>query len=159
MMTKSLLACTLLFSSLLAGTEAAQAQDRSATELRTLSPDELGVIKVLTAQERAWNNGDLTAFASGYKDSPDTIFIGNQVSHGFAQMLDDYRRNYPNKEAMGTLSFSELEPHILDEHFAVVLGKYHIDRSKKGGGAAGGVFSLVLEKTPKGWKIIVDHTT
>jgi ketosteroid isomerase-like protein len=60
---------------------------------------------------------------------------------------------------MGTLSFSELEPHILDEHFAIVLGHYRLDRSKKAGGNAEGVFSLVLEKTRDGWKIIVDHTT
>ena len=47
----------------------------------------------------------------------------------------------------------------LDEHYAVVLGHYHLDRSKKGGGNADGFFSLVLEKTDAGWKIIVDHTT
>ena len=59
---------------------------------------------------------------------------------------------------MGTLAFSDLEPHILDEHFAIALGKYHLTRSKKGGGDADGLFSLVLEKTPAGWKIILDHT-
>ena len=60
---------------------------------------------------------------------------------------------------MGTLAYSELEVHTLDENFAVVIGKYHVDRSKKEGGSADGMFSLIFEKTDKGWKIIIDHTT
>ena len=128
-------------------------------QLRTMSHDELSIVKVLNAQESAWNRGDIEGFATGYKNSPDTIFIGSQVSHGYAQMLNDYKRNYPNREAMGTLAFSELEAHLLDEHFAVVIGRYHVDRSKKAGGNAEGTFSLVFEKTDAGWKIVVDHTT
>lgn len=137
----------------------AQNPDKGPDQLRTLSREELDVIKVLTAQERDWNRGDLDGYAKGYKDSPDTLFVGRQISRGFQQMLIDYHGNYPTREAMGTLSFSELEPHVLDEHFVVVVGKYHLERSKKVGGSADGVFSLVMEKTEKGWKIIVDHTT
>jgi ketosteroid isomerase-like protein len=133
--------------------------DTQLDQLRTLSRDELDVVKVLTAQERAWNRGDIDAFLSAYKNSPDLVFIGRQVSKGFAQLQTDYKHNYPNKDAMGTLSFSELEPHLLDERFAFVIGHYRVDRSKKAGGPAEGIFSLVFEKTDKGWKIIVDHTT
>jgi ketosteroid isomerase-like protein len=60
---------------------------------------------------------------------------------------------------MGTLTFSELEVHPMNEKFAVCIGKYHLDRAKKLGGATEGIFSLVLEKTDQGWKIVVDHTT
>jgi ketosteroid isomerase-like protein len=133
--------------------------DTQLDQLRTLSRDELDVVKVLTAQERAWNRGDIDVFLSAYKNSPDLVFIGRQVSKGFAQLQTDYKHNYPNKDAMGTLSFSELEPHLLDERFAFVIGHYRVDRSKKAGGPAEGIFSLVFEKTDKGWKIIVDHTT
>jgi ketosteroid isomerase-like protein len=49
--------------------------------------------------------------------------------------------------------------HPLSDTFAVCLGKYHLDRSKREGGPADGMFSLVLEKTDQGWKIVVDHTT
>lgn len=38
--------------------------------LHTATRQELNIIKVLIAQENAWNKGDLTAFASGFKDSP-----------------------------------------------------------------------------------------
>ena len=128
-------------------------------QLKTLSRAELDVVKVLTKQERAWNQGNLEEFASGYKRSPETVFIGEHVSRGFDQMLLEYKKNYPTKQAMGTLSFTDLDPKILDEHYAVVIGKYHLDRDKKSGGAADGIFSLVFEKTDEGWKIIVDHTT
>ncbi|HEU4636978.1 MAG TPA: nuclear transport factor 2 family protein [Edaphobacter sp.] len=127
--------------------------------LSTVPQQQLDVIKVLLAQEEAWNRGDLEAFAQTYKDSPDTVLISGAVNHGFAGLLDAYRKNYPDRAAMGTLSFSELEVHPLDERFAVVVGRYSLERSKKDGGNAQGVFSLVLEKTEKGWKIIVDHTT
>ena len=73
-------------------------------------------------------------------------------------MVADYKHGYPNKDAMGTLAYSGLEPHILDERFAVVVGHFRIERSKKNGGTADGLFSLVLEKTKEGWKIIVDNT-
>ena len=155
-----ILSLVVMFATLgLPGIGHAQVETRPPDQLRTLSRDELDVIKVLTTQEKAWNRGDLEAFASGYKDSPDLIFIGHQVSRGYGQMVLDYRKNYPNREAMGTLSFSEIEPRVLDEHYAIVIGHYRVERSKKAGGAAEGIFSLVFEKTEKGWKIIVDHTT
>jgi len=127
--------------------------------LHTATRDELDIVKVILAQEKAWNKGDLDGYAKGYKDSPDTLFIGRQVSKGYAQMLLDYHRNYPTQASMGTLGFSELEVHPLSDTFAVCIGKYHLDRSKKEGGPADGLFSLIFEKTDQGWKIVVDHTT
>lgn len=129
------------------------------TPLTTVPQAQLDVIKVLIAQEAAWNRGDLVGFAESYKDSTDTLFITNIVNRGFAGMVDSYKRDYPTRASMGTLGFSELEAHLLDERFAVVIGRYTLERSKKEGGNATGLFSLVLEKTDKGWKIIVDHTT
>jgi ketosteroid isomerase-like protein len=60
---------------------------------------------------------------------------------------------------MGVLTFSNVEVHPLDAHFATVIGKFHLERTSAGGGNAGGFYSLVLEKTTAGWKIVLDHTT
>jgi ketosteroid isomerase-like protein len=127
--------------------------------LHTASQQELDIVKVLLAQEGAWNRGDIEGFARGYKDSPDTIFLSRQLSRGYAGLIEQYHHDYPTKAAMGTLAFSDLEVRPLDDHFAVCLGKYELDRSKKEGGHAEGLFSLIFEKTDKGWKIIIDHTT
>jgi ketosteroid isomerase-like protein len=151
-------AACALFVLLLAAGSHATAQDAD-NPLHTATRQELDVVKVLLAQEKAWNDGDLDAYAKGYKNSPDTIFIGKQISRGYAEMLDDYKHNYPTKASMGTLGFSELEVHPLNDSFAICLGKYHLDRTKKEGGPADGSFSLVLEKTADGWKIVLDHTT
>lgn len=132
---------------------------RAPDPLRTLSRDELNVVKVLTSQEDAWNRGDLAAYAAAYKNSPDDLFISQQVTHGYEAWLFDTEHTYNNRSVMGTLSFSGIEPHLLDAHYAVVVGQYHLDRARKAGGPADGIFSLVMEKTDKGWKIIVDHTT
>jgi len=150
-------ACVLALALLFAPAGRARAQDDNP--LHTASRTELDVVKVVLAQEKAWNAGDLEGYVKGYKDSPDTIFIGKDVSKGYAQILEDYKRNYYNRASMGTLTFSELEVHSLSDTFAVCIGKYHVERAKKDGGASDGQFSDVLEKTDQGWKIVLDHTT
>jgi ketosteroid isomerase-like protein len=114
---------------------------------------------VLDKQVVDWNRGDMEAFAKGYKNSPDILFIGAKISRGYAQMLDTYRKNYSTKETMGVLNFSELEVQPLDEHFATVTGNFHLERTAAGGGNADGHFLLVFEKTPDGWKVVRDDTT
>lgn len=146
---------------LLAGAAIAQPPARPAADnpLHTASRDELDVIKVLLGQEKAWNKGDIDSFVQAYKDSPDTLFIGRQVSKGYAEILAEYKHDYPSRSAMGTLGYSELEVHSFSDSFAACVGHYHLDRSKKEGGGADGLFSVVLQKTDDGWKIVVDHTT
>jgi uncharacterized protein (TIGR02246 family) len=148
----------LAFGLLAAPGGQARAQDAD-NPLHTASRTELDVVKVLVAQEKAWNAGDIEGYVKGYKDSPDTIFIGRQVSKGYAQIVEEYKHNYMTRSSMGTLAFSELETHPLSDTFAICIGRYHLDRAKKDGGSADGMFSLVLEKTDEGWKIILDHTT
>jgi uncharacterized protein (TIGR02246 family) len=118
------------------------------------------VEKVLKDSEIAWNRGDLPAFASYYDDSPETTFIGREVTHGGTQaILDRYRRAYPTREAMGTLTFSELSVRSLASDVALVTGKFSLKRTAAGGGDASGRFTLVLKRTAAGWKIIHDHTS
>ncbi|MGP8260707.1 MAG: YybH family protein [Acidobacteriaceae bacterium] len=144
---------------LLAAGGAALAQTQAGDPLHTATRQELDVAKVIVAQENAWNRGDLEGFVKGYKNSPETVFMGKQVLEGYAQILADFKHNYPTAASMGELTFSELEVHPLGERYAVCLGKYHLERPKKEGGGADGSFSMVLEKTDQGWKIVLDHTT
>ena len=147
-----------LASSVCLGAVLASAQSPT-NDLHTASRVELDVVKVVLAQEKAWNAGNIDAYLQGYKNSPDTIVIGTHVDRGYNQISDDYRHNYNDRAAMGTLGYSELEVHSLSADYAVCIGKYHLDRSKKEGGPADGLFSLVLEKTAEGWRIVLDHTT
>ena len=119
----------------------------------------IAISTLLTRQAADWNRGDLDAFASGYKNAPDILFIGRTVEHGYASMLAGYKAHYPTHDAMGVLSFTELAVQPLDERFATATGRYHLHRAAKGGGPADGYFLLVLERTPEGWKIVRDDTT
>jgi ketosteroid isomerase-like protein len=149
--------CALALALVLAPARPAPAQEDNP--LHTASRTELDVVKIVLAQEKAWNAGDIASYVKGYKDSPDTLFVWRQVSHGFKQILEDYQHNYPNRESMGTLTFSELEVVPMSDTYAACIGKYHLERSKKDGGPADGLFSMILEKTADGWKIVLDHTT
>jgi uncharacterized protein (TIGR02246 family) len=135
----------LLFSQ----ADGAQA-DGQAGEIRTIIKD----------SEAAWNRGDLVAFASAYEDSAETTFIGREVTHGGTQaILERYRRTYPNREAMGNLTFSEVAVRILAPNVALATGKYELKRTAAVGGDASGRFTLILRKTSAGWKITHDHTS
>ncbi len=131
-----------------------------ADQLHTATAQELAVVKVLLAQQEYWNSGNLVGFVGAYKDSPDTLFIGTTaILHGSVQIFDDYRRQYPNKELMGNLTYSEFSVVPLGENFAACTGKYRLNRSKKNGGNAEGSFSVIMEKTSIGWRIILDHAS
>jgi uncharacterized protein (TIGR02246 family) len=120
-----------------------------------------GDLRTLMKQsEDAWNRGDLPAFAGFYEDSPETTFIGREVTHGGVQaILERYRKSYPTRERMGTLTFSNIETRTLAPGVALVTGEFHLRRTAAGGGDAGGHYTLILRKTPTGWKIIHDHSS
>ena len=119
--------------------------------------DHAAINAVLQAQQAAWNRGDVDAFLVGYWQSPELTFSGsNGVSRGWDGVLARYKKNYPDRAAMGELDFSGLEFRFLGSGAALVLGKWHLKRDM---GDIGGVFTLVWQKFPEGWKIIHDHTS
>jgi len=113
----------------------------------------------LDKQAEDWNRGDVNAFMQTYKDAPDTTFIGKIIQQGYQKILERYQHAYPNQAAMGKLDFSEIDVRMLGDKHAVVTGHFHLSRTTEGGGDARGIFSLVFEKEPEGWRIILDHTT
>ena len=121
--------------------------------------DEQAIKDVMTHSAADWNRGDLDAFATSYKNSPDTLFIGTSVSRGYAGMLATYKRVYNTPEKRGTLSFSNMDVHMLDANFATLVGNCHLERTAAGGGNFDCIYSLVWEKTPVGWKIVLDHSS
>jgi uncharacterized protein (TIGR02246 family) len=121
--------------------------------------DAADIKAALQQQVEAWNRGDVDAFMRTYQDSPETTFIGKSIAHGYRPILERYQKTYPTKDAMGTLDFSDLATRSLGPGYAVVTGRFHLARAAAGGGDASGIFSLVWEKTPDGWKIILDHSS
>jgi beta-aspartyl-peptidase (threonine type) len=116
---------------------------------------------LLDAQVVAWNRGDVEDFMVSYWNSEKTTFLSpSGVSRGWQALLDRYKRGYPDKKAMGTLAFSELEINRLGRDAAFVIGRWQLAREKDGQpDRPGGVFTLVLKKFPEGWRIVSDHTS
>ena len=112
---------------------------------------------VLDAQAAAWNRGDIDAFMQGYwQDDALRFASGGRVTHGWQTTLEHYRKGYPDRSAMGTLSFSELEIEPLADDTALVFGHWSLQRAKD---QPHGLFTLLLRKTADGWKITRDHTS
>jgi uncharacterized protein (TIGR02246 family) len=121
--------------------------------------DRRAINAVLVAQQEAWNRGDVDAFLTGYWHSEDLTFSGSGgISRGWNEVLARYKKTYPDRGAMGTLDFSGLEFRFLGPDSALVLGRWHLKRGGEGGDI-GGVFSLVWQRFPEGWRIIHDHTS
>ncbi|MFI5335553.1 MAG: YybH family protein [Opitutales bacterium] len=119
--------------------------------------DEEAIRAVLAAQAAAWNRGDLDGFMQGYWKSDELRFAsGGTITHGWQTTLDRYRAHYPDRAAMGTLTFTLQEVHLLAPDAAVVFGKWELARAKD---KPWGLFTLILRKTPDGWKVTADHTS
>jgi uncharacterized protein (TIGR02246 family) len=121
--------------------------------------DKAAINNVLHSQETAWNKGDIDGFMKGYKDSPETTFIGKTIRYGYQPILERYKTAYATPDAMGKLTFSDFDIRMLGPDHAVVVGKFHLARNASGGGDASGIYSLILEREPEGWRIILDHTS
>ncbi|HWX66307.1 MAG TPA: nuclear transport factor 2 family protein [Rhodanobacter sp.] len=131
----------------------------------TVDDDAITIRQVMDQQQAAWNRGDVADYMRGYKDAPDTTFIGSSVRKGYRAILDSYRKHYATKQQMGRLTFSDLDVRLLPDasgevRYAAVTGRFHLDRTTHGEAAKDdGVFSLLWEKTAEGWKIILDHSS
>ncbi|MBI4601808.1 MAG: nuclear transport factor 2 family protein [Planctomycetes bacterium] len=116
-----------------------------------------GPLLVVREQEAAWNRGDLLAFMAGYHRSEEASFSSaDGTIRGWDVVLERYRKRYPDRAAMGRLSFSGLRARLLGRDAALVTGQWRLERA---GDAPGGVFSLVLVRFPEGWRIVHDHTS
>jgi ketosteroid isomerase-like protein len=127
--------------------------------------DEAAIHAVLDAQVAAWNRSDIPSFMQTYEESPDTTFVGTGISKGFQLILERYLKNYSTREQMGTLTFHDLDIRLLPcsgggTEYAVVTGKFHLERTAHGAAAKDdGLFSLVWRKKAGKWKILLDHTS
>ncbi len=128
-----------------------------STGAQPQSDDAAAILTLLNDQTAAWNRGDIEGFMNGYWNSNLTEFVSSDgVSRGWQALLERYRRSYPDRKAMGHLTFSDLEIRVECSTAAYALGEYHLQRENDN---PSGVFTLNFRKFPEGWRIVVDHTT
>jgi ketosteroid isomerase-like protein len=119
--------------------------------------DRAGIVHLMNEQQAAWNRGDVDAFMKPYWRSAEVTFSGSSgITRGWDAVLARYKRTYCDREAMGQLAFSQLEFRALGRDSFLLLGHWHLARTM---GDLGGVFSLVWQRFPEGWRIVHDHTS
>ena len=125
------------------------------------------VRKTIDDQMAAWNQGDLEAFCSVYAE--DATFVSPKgVTHGRAGVLERYRKSYPDRASMGTLSleiselrqFSGLEDSVLGNaqpgrvHAVSVAARWTL--KFEGKEPATGSTLLVFNRYRGQWQIVQD---
>jgi ketosteroid isomerase-like protein len=112
---------------------------------------------LLDEQVAGWNRGDLEDFMAGYWQSDTLRFAsGGDVTFGWGATLDRYRTRYPDRATMGTLSFVDVVVEPLGNTHALAFGRYVLEREAD---RPTGLFTLLLERRPEGWRIVHDHTS
>ncbi len=121
------------------------------------SKDEISIRNLLDQQTKAWNTGQIEAFMDGYHRSDSLMFIGKSgITYGWQKTLDNYKKGYPDRAAMGKLDFSILQVKPLCESYYFVVGKWHLARTI---GDLSGAFTLLFRKVKNKWLIIADHSS
>jgi hypothetical protein len=112
------------------------------------STSDQAIRAVLETQVQAWNAGNITEFMKGYWHSDSLRFAsGGSIQRGWKSTLERYQKSYPDKAAMGVLTFSNLEITLFNDNAAVVFGAWKLQRQKD---APGGLFTLTFRKFPVG---------
>lgn len=119
--------------------------------------DRQAILRVMANQQQAWNRGDINGFMQGYWRSDSLMFVGKKgPTYGWQTTLEHYKKGYPDKAAMGKLSFGIKKVEVLDKSNAFVFGSWQVKRTKD---VLSGYFTLWFRKISGQWKIVVDHTS
>jgi hypothetical protein len=119
--------------------------------------DEAAIRSILGAEQIAWNNGDLEAFMEGFWKSDSLQFMSPRgINHGWQEVLDGYKAGYPDRAAMGTLSYDVLQITQLSQDNFVVAVRFHITREI---GGLEGMITLIFKRIGGKWVAVYDHTS
>lgn len=93
----------------------------------------------------------------GYWKSDSLRFIGKSgIKYGWQETLDNYKKSYPDRAAMGKLTFELLSFDSMGEQHVMVTGKWKLKREKD---EPNGLFTIIWQKIDDKWKIIYDHSS
>ena len=135
----------------------ASLQGEAQTPKAFNSADQQKILKVLEDQRVAWNKSDMEEYMQGYWKSDSLVFVGKSgPEYGWQNILDNYKKAYPDKKAMGFLTFDIREIRVLNKENAFVVGAWHL---KMDTDEQRGYFTLLLEKINGQWKVVADHSS
>jgi len=84
---------------------------------------------VLDDQLSGWNAGNIDQFMEGYvKDSSVRFITNKKIKTSWQEITDSYKKGYPNKEAMGKLTFHRDEIRWVNRsaYISQVIGRWEV---------------------------------
>jgi hypothetical protein len=112
---------------------------------------------LLSESEAAWNGGDLEGFVGWYKRAPETTFLASTgLTHGWDAIRGRYAPRFEPGAARDSLRFEDLETRPLAPWLGLATARYVLFQTDSV--TATGVFTLIVEQTPEGWRIIHDQS-
>lgn len=130
------------------------------------SSPEAQIAALLRTQAEAWSRGDLEAFTSVYAE--DAAFLSpTGLTRGRREVLERYKRRYPDAAAMGKLTLEVLETRVFtggsasgQAAGASVAARWRLEYPNQAGQAdrktAEGLTLIVLRRTATSWEIVQD---
>jgi ketosteroid isomerase-like protein len=128
-----------------------------AFSLTKAQKSEIEIRQLLHSQTAGWNRGDIEGFMETYWKNDSLMFVAKAgITWGWDNTLNAYRKSYPDKEAMGTLSFDIIKIKFLTKDDCFVVGKWMLQRTAD---SLSGHYSLLLRRIKGKWKVIADHSS
>jgi uncharacterized protein (TIGR02246 family) len=118
------------------------------------APVKATLTALLDTQAAAWNRGDLEAFCSVYADDA-TFVTPKGLTQGRSVILERYRKSYPDRAAMGTLSFEIVEVRAGPSGGASsMVARWTL--AYPGKEAKSGLTLLMFHRIGSAWRIVQD---
>jgi len=134
-----------------------QGKDGTPPSIAAQNQIKLDITAMLKRQDGAWNRGDIDAFMEDYVKTETLRFAsGGTANYGWQTTLENYKTRYPDRAAMGKLTFSDLEIEVISKTDALVFARWELARDMD---TPGGLFTLHMKNIDGAWKIKSDHTS
>ena len=145
---------TLFLSILLSACGTSEKPDQNHNQEKVIA----SINQKMSEQETCWNTGDLECFMQHYWHSDSLLFIGKSgLTYGWQPTLDNYISGYPDKSAMGKLTFTNEVKEFIDIETVQVIGQWELQRDSLGN--IGGYYSLLWKIKNGEWVIVSDHSS
>lgn len=121
---------------------------------------EAQVAALLRMQAEAWSRGDLEAFTSVYAEDAAFLTAGG-LTRGRREVLERYRKRYPDAAAMGKLALEVIETRVFppgkDASGVSVAARWRLEYPGQADRkTAEGLTLVVLRRTATSWEIVQD---
>jgi beta-aspartyl-peptidase (threonine type) len=141
----------------LAGFALACAPSGERSEATDPAAFQTAVDSLLTESEDSWNGGDLDGFVYWYKRGEETSFMGaGGPIYGWETIRSRYAPRFGPGAERDSLRFEGLQTRPLAPWLGLATARYVLFQGDSI--TSRGIFTLVLERTTEGWRIIHDHS-